>query len=154
MEITRAELAALIGVSERMITELAKQGIVIRAARGKYQMKASVAAYCEHLRNTAAGRGGKDHVESLAGERARLAREQADGHALKNALLRGDTLDRVEVQATWSGIMSSVRSGMLAVTPRVQQQLPALTLAEAGIIEREIREALRVLGEDGDDGSA
>lgn len=150
MEITRGKLAALIGVSERQVTELAKQKIVVRAARGKYQTEASVAAYCEHLRGTAAGRGGKSHVESLAEERARLAREQADGMALKNALLRAETLDRREVEAAWSGILGSVRSGMLAVTPRVQQQVPGLTAADAAVIDREIREALKGLGESGD----
>lgn len=151
MESTGPELAELFETTVQTIAELAKKGIVIRTRRGRYDKDNSTKNYVRHLRETAAGRGGKSHVESLAEERARLAREQADGMALKNALLRAETLDRREVEAAWSGILGSVRSGMLAVTPRVQQQVPGLTAADAAVIDREIREALKGLGESGDE---
>ena len=49
MSCTAAELADLIGVSPRSITDLAKRGIVVRAKRGFDEHK-SVRGYCDHLR--------------------------------------------------------------------------------------------------------
>src|SRR3954464_630052 len=43
-------------------------------------------------------------------ERTRLAKEQADGHELKNAQLRGDLLPADEVVAGWAAAIGRARS--------------------------------------------
>lgn len=142
------ELAALIGVSTRTLTDLAKRGHVAKAKRGRYRLAASVTAYCAHLRGVAAGRGGDDQVATLTTQRARLAREMADAAAAKNAVIRGTMVAAAEVERTWSDILRTVRAGVLAVPSRVQQRLPHLGHADVAAIDREVRDALTEIGRD------
>ncbi|WP_367714503.1 hypothetical protein AB2N04_10760 [Nitratireductor sp. GISD-1A_MAKvit] len=86
----------------------------------------------------------------LSRERARLASEQADQVALKNAALRGELVEASAVQAEWAGVIRSLRSGVLAVVSRVRQRLPHLSTHEAEVIDSELRAALTALGKESD----
>ncbi len=140
------ELASLLGVTLRMITTLIERDIVVKINPGVYDMGESVRRYCAHLRETAAGRGGEEQVLNLTGERARLAREQADSQALKNSIARGDHLPASEVLRTWSETLRATRSRMLAVPSRLRTELPHLTNSDFERIDRELRNALEELG--------
>jgi len=48
----------------------------------------------------------------------------------------------------WSGVLWTVRAGMLAVPSRFQQRLPHLSAHDVAEIDREIREALTEMGGD------
>jgi phage terminase Nu1 subunit (DNA packaging protein) len=144
--VTAAVLADLIGVSPRSITDLAKRGIVVRADRGFDQRK-SVRGYCDQLRKLATGRGGDAAIVTATAERARLAKAQADAVELKNAAIRGTMLDAAEVEATWTGILRTVRAGMLAVPSRAAQRLPHLTAHDVAEIDHEVRAVLTEIGE-------
>ena len=144
--LTGDELAALLGISDRMVRELAKRGHVVKAKRGRYHLAASVAAYCAHLRGVAAGRGGDDQVATLTTERARLAREQADAAALKNGALRGSLVPADKVEREWADVFRTVRAAILAIPSRVQQRLPHLGQADVSALDREIRDALTEVG--------
>lgn len=135
-------LADLLGVHERTIRDLAGDGHVVKVAKGQYDRDASIRRYCTHLREIAAGRGGESGVATLTTERARLAREQADAAALKNAAARGDMVPAAEVTARWSAILVGVRSRILAIPSRVRMRAPHLSRAEIEIVDSEIREAL------------
>jgi phage terminase Nu1 subunit (DNA packaging protein) len=121
---------------------LVRRGLLTKTGRGKFDGDASVRRYIKHLRMVASGRGGEDGVLDLTAERARLAKQQADGHELKNALARGELLEVAVVERTWTGVLSMVRSRMLAVTSRVRQRLPHMTAFDADVVDRELREAL------------
>jgi phage terminase Nu1 subunit (DNA packaging protein) len=75
-------------------------------------------------------------------QRARLASAQADLAELKAAEKRGDLLDAAEVERECSGVLRTVRAGMLAVPSRVGARLPHLTAADVDEIDREVRDAL------------
>ncbi|MCC3245095.1 hypothetical protein LG047_07155 [Methylocystis sp. WRRC1] len=141
--LTGRELAKLLGVHERTIRDLVDREVIVKAERGKYELAASVRAYCEHLRHVASGRGGESGVSTLTAARARLAREQADAAALKNAALRGEMIAAAEVAAAWRMIMTGVRSRMLAIPSRVRAAIPHMTLSEVDIVEREVVDALK-----------
>lgn len=145
MECSAGELVRLFQATVQTITKLAREGIVVRTGRGKYDREKSITNYICHLRDTAAGRGGSDGVQTLTDERARLAKEQADHAALKNEQLRGELVKAVDVEAAWAGIVSDLRSGLLAIPTRVQQRIPTLSSADAMTIDAEIRETLTVL---------
>lgn len=140
--ITARELAALLGVSARTIRELAQEGVVVKTGKGRYALAASVRAYCERQRAAAAGRGGESGVATLTAERARLAREQADAAAIKNAALRGDLLPAADVAASWRAILTGVRARMLAVPSRIGARAAHLSRADLEIVDSEIRDAL------------
>jgi phage terminase Nu1 subunit (DNA packaging protein) len=59
-KVTSADLCRVLGVTREALSDFAKRGIIERGkARGTYQLEASVAGYCAHLREIAAGRGGE-----------------------------------------------------------------------------------------------
>lgn len=144
--VTAAELGAYLDVVPRTITRLANEGHVVRAGRGRYDLAASVRTYVKHIRAMAAGRAG-DEQAGLTAERARLAREQADGIALKNAITRREMLPAAEVEREWSGILRGVRSRMLAVPSRVAARIPTLTKADVALVEHEVAAALTELAD-------
>lgn len=141
------ELAGWLGVSSQSIAAFANDGKVVRVSRGKYDLRASVAAYTAHLREVAAARGGEAQILDLTAERARLAKEQADGQELKNATLRGELVPAAEVEREWSDILRKVRAGILAVTSRVRTSA-GLTAEQAVEMDAELRLALKDLGND------
>lgn len=148
-EVNSKTLADWLRISERSVRAMADEGIVKRAGRGRYLLKESVQAVVEHQRGIAAGRGGASQVLDLTAERARLAKEQADGQELKNRVARGELLVAADVERTWSDALRRLRAGMLAVTGRVRAAT-TIEAADAAIIDREIRDALTALsgGED------
>jgi phage terminase Nu1 subunit (DNA packaging protein) len=68
---------------------------------------------------------------------------------LKNARARGELIAAADVEADWSGMLRTVRAGMLAVPSRVQQRLPHLTAHDVTEIDREVRAGLVELRSDG-----
>lgn len=85
--VTQAEFAVLVGVSEAKVSQLVGEGVIERGQTAH----AWLLAYCERLREVAAGRasieaGGLDLVQ----ERARLARSQREAQDIKNAVARGE----------------------------------------------------------------
>ena len=84
-QISQAEFAEIIGVSEARVSQLVSDGVIVRgdSAHGW------LVAYCERLRDQAAGRAGSEVGGlDLVQERAALAREQREGQAIKNAVAR------------------------------------------------------------------
>ena len=83
----QAEFGDLVGISQPAVSDLVSKGVLDNGA----VLRQWLLAYCLRLREQAAGRlgsevGGLD----LAQERAALAREQRQGIAIKNAVLRGE----------------------------------------------------------------
>lgn len=144
MIVGSAEMADLLGFTTRRVSQLAKEGIVVRVAPGKFDATATIK---NMLHRASAKHEAEEAMRDLDRERARLAREQADGHQLKNAALRRELLPREKVEAEWSNILRKVRAGMLAVPSRVRQRV-GLNAADADAIDREIRDALTALGND------
>lgn len=144
-EIAGPDLAQLFGCSVRMLTTLAQRGTVIRLRTGVYDCPASVQGYIASLRSAAAGRGGAG-IETLTGERTRLASAQAEAAELKNATSRGELVLSAETERVWSEAMVALRSGLLSVPSRVRQKLPGLTAAEVAVIDAELRCTMAALG--------
>jgi phage terminase Nu1 subunit (DNA packaging protein) len=75
--VTGPDLAKLLGLDVRSISDLARAGHVVRISKGRYDLAASVPRYCQHLRDLAQGRfGGTADVASGTAARARLAQAQ------------------------------------------------------------------------------
>ena len=132
--VTASELADHLGVSPRSVTELGRRGIAVRAGPGRWRLRESVRRYCDDLRQRG---GGVAVAASAAAERGRLAKEQADAIALKNARLRGSLVDAEAVQREWGAVLTAVRSGCLAIPSRVGSRLPHLSPADVAAVEAE-----------------
>ena len=90
----------------------------------------------------ASGRGGEEQVYELTAERARLAKEQADAHEMKNAISRGQLVEADHVRREWSDILRKVRAAILASPSRLRQRLPHLTAHDVEAMDGELRRAL------------
>ena len=77
-----SELADYIGVTERRVRQLVDEGVVQRAARDRYWLKASIQAYCRYLKNL------RDGAESKKSEETRLTKVRAEQHEFDLAVKR------------------------------------------------------------------
>lgn len=144
-----ADMCALLGITPPMLTELKKRGIARHVGRDAWDLGATVHAYVTHLRGIASGRGGEDHVLELTAERARLAKEQADAQALKNAQARGELIRAEEAERSWADFLRQLRSRLLAMPARLRSD-GALDRAASEALDRALRDALAGIG-GGDD---
>jgi phage terminase Nu1 subunit (DNA packaging protein) len=147
--VTTRVLSEWLGITVQAVNKHGREGVLPRNEAGCYDLKASVHAYCAHIREVAAGRGGAQQL-NLTAERARLAREQADSYELKNAVTRGELVEVAEAERAWSDTLRTVRSCMLAVPSRVRQRLGHLTVADIEAVDFEVRNALTEAAGDGD----
>ncbi|MDF3821962.1 hypothetical protein P3G55_18805 [Leptospira sp. 96542] len=86
-QVSQAEFAQMIGVSEARVSQLVGENWIVRGDTAHEWLL----SYCERLRDVAAGRasaegGGLDLVQ----ERAALARAQREGVEIKNSVARGE----------------------------------------------------------------
>jgi phage terminase Nu1 subunit (DNA packaging protein) len=142
------ELGLIIGISGRQVRAHAAAGKIRKTKRGRYKLPDAILDYCTHMRHLVVGGGGEQAAAHGASERARLAKEQADGIALRNAVARGALLEAAAVEREWTSILAGVRAGVLAASSRIGQRLPHLPLEDITEIDAELRELLTGLGGD------
>lgn len=124
---TQAEVGAHLDLSDRSIRELLEKGVLPNARRGALDLDACRVAYIRHLRETAAGRATGPAGDDLTAERARLAREQADHYALKNATMRLELLPRADITRTVTAAFQIVRDRLSAIPTRLAGPLARMT---------------------------
>lgn len=84
--INEAAFGELVGISQQAVSEFLE---AVSLAPG-VSASEMLAAYCDRLREQAAGRLGDTDGLDLVQERAALARAQREGHEIKNAVARGE----------------------------------------------------------------
>lgn len=141
-----ADLCDLLGISPAMLSELKKRGIAVHYGKDAYDLAQTVNAYVAHLRGTASGRGGEEHVTSLTAERSRLAKEQADAVALKNQKLRAELVEARDVERAWSDILRQLRARLMAIPARIRADLPQIEASAINAFDRALRDSLTELG--------
>lgn len=81
---TQAAFGELVGIAQPSVSTLMAEGKLPSAGT----LRELLLAYCQRLRDQAAGRMGENTTLDLVQERAALAREQREGQAIKNAVAR------------------------------------------------------------------
>lgn len=134
-----AELAWMLGCTDRAVRGYANRGLAVRAGRrGKYLLGESVRRIHHHLREGSAGRSGND----LAEARSKLTAAQTEAQLLRNATLRGEVLPKVDVIDTWRVLLRGVCQMALAWPGKVAFELPVIGVAERAVLERVVRDDL------------
>ena len=83
-------IAKLFNLTERRVQQLAKDGVIPKANKGKYELVACVQGYIHYLQERAMG---KDSApQDTYTERARLLKAQADKTELEVGTLKGNLL--------------------------------------------------------------
>lgn len=140
------DLCEVLDLSSAALADLKKRGIAIHLGHDAYDLTATVRNYVQHLRGIAAGWGTADQASKLTAERARLAKEQADAQALKNARSRDELVEANAVERAWSDVLRQVRARVLAVPSRLRSELVQADPATFTSIDRALRDALTELG--------
>jgi phage terminase Nu1 subunit (DNA packaging protein) len=110
----------LVGISQPAVSDLMKRGVIVEAQTcGVWLL-----AYTAHLREQAAGRGADGE---LANERARLAREQADAQAMKNALSRKHVAPVAVLEEVLAHVGRQIATVLEGIQPKLKRRHPELT---------------------------
>ena len=129
-------IARLFGVSERRIQQLAKDGIIPKAEKGKYELVGCVRGYIAFLQERAFG---KDVMTIDAHqERARLLKAQADKTELEVKMLNRTLIPVEEVKSDWSAMAVAFRTRLLGLPTRGAHS--ATGLKEFHEVEQALRE--------------
>lgn len=143
---TQSECADWLDISERRLRELIDEGVIDRAEKGQYDVKAVVQQYVRNLREIAAGRGGGSGTK--AEDEARLAKAKADKAEMEAAQMRGELIPADTIAETLQSAVMVMKTRMLAVPPRAASEVGARNVASAEkVIRGHINEALTELSQ-------
>ena len=150
------ELARFLNVQERRIQQLAREDLVVRVARGRYDLRASVARYVGSLQSRLASQGPELGEDPAEAERTALARVRRETAELELAEKRRKVLDRDQVERLLVSIAVGTQTRILAVPANVAIALageedPQTIQAR---LDQELRAALTEIAEAGEDPEA
>lgn len=142
------QLAYLFGVSERRIQQLANEGVVVKEARGRYNLIESVRGYVQYLQAVAQGTQGEKETDY--GD-ARTQKMLADSHTaiMIAAKMAGDLVPVELVQFQWNHMVGAFRAKLLNLpkkaAPMVQNETTFVKCNAA--LQEAVHECLAELSE-------
>ncbi len=132
--LTQEAFGLLVGISQPAVSDLMTRGVIQAGDTGGAWLR----AYCAHLREQAAGRGADGE---LASERARLAREQADAVAMRNAQTRRELVPVALAEAALAHIGRQVATRLEAIVPQLRRRVPDMPPEALRYVEEEVARA-------------
>ena len=146
-----AVISKLLDITPRRLQQLAQDGIVPKADRGRYPLVGCVQGYIRFLRDRHVGGDidGDDGTVDARKERALLARAQREKVVLETEVLRGRLIPAEQVETIWGGMIANFRTRCLSIPVKAASSImAALDLAEAeSILKDLIYEALGELAD-------
>ena len=135
-------IARLLDLSERRVRQLSAEGVIPKAARGRYELVGAVRGYVRYLRDLIL----KDEAGAAdyGTERARLVKAKADLAEMEAARMRGDLLPAPEVAAAWTEIVALLRARLLVLPDKLAPLIhETTTIAESrAVLKKAIHEVL------------
>ncbi len=141
---TLDDLCLWCAISKQTAQTYASKGMFVAVSPGKYRLVKSTNNYIEGLRKAASGRGSP--VESA---RAKLIEAQTKLAEKKAGALSGELVPIKEVEVYWASVLKAVRAAVLAIPSRVAGRIPGIALAILDAMDREIRDVLNELADNG-----
>lgn len=142
LPMTQAEFGAMVGISQPAVSELIERGTLTQSAHASVWLREYISA----LREVAAGRMASGDL-SLATERARLAKEQADRIALQNAITRREYAPTVIIEEVLTRTAARINVIFEALTGSLRRNFPDLSAEKIDHINREIAKARNLVSE-------
>lgn len=144
----KIDFAKLVNYSPGRVTQLIKQGLPVEPD-GRVPVAEARLWILENVKpvhKRPSRQGALDLSRpAILSERDRLAHEQANHVALKNAAMRRELVAAAEVEREWAGMIRQARSALLAVPSRLRQLIPGLSADEVAMIDAELRRVLEEL---------
>lgn len=131
-----ATIAKLLDLTERRVNQLAKEGVLPKAARGRYELVPVVRAYISYLRDRAVNSDvGPD---DYATQRTRLTKAKADMAEMEKEQMANRLIPAADVGDAWEAMVSNMRAKMLSLPTKV---------ATAVFVSEDVSETKRIIKE-------
>ncbi|MDE1715734.1 terminase small subunit [Chromobacterium amazonense] len=130
---TQSEFGQLVGISQQAVSELVSRGVLAQGGT----LIAWLQSYCANLREQAAGRASNGELD-LVQERARLAKEQADRVARRNAQEERELAPVWALEVTLAGVSRQIASVLEAIPVKIKRASATISTADLDMITREI----------------
>ena len=151
IEVTEAELSEILGLSDRRVRVLAKDGIIIKTKPARYDLKKSVSGYIAYIKDTK-----KEEKQGI--DKVKLARE-AEGllhdklkkrkTELQILQLEKEMLFTKDVIEMWTDFAAMVKAKLLNIPTKLAPQL--VGMEDATVIKKaigaEVAEALNEIAD-------
>ena len=109
-------IAKLLKLSERRIQQLAKDNIIPKAERGKYDLVSSVHGYIDFLKAKA---GGDFTAEEVLKNKNKLLKAKAEIAEIEKMKATGELIPKEEVKRTWLELVQKVKQKLLSIPNKV-----------------------------------
>ncbi len=131
-----AVIARFLNLTERRVQQLARDGIIPKPEKGKYDLVGCVQGYIGYLQARAFGKD--TGTVDMYAERGRLLRLQADRAQMELDMMRARLISADEAEELWASLLATFRARMLAVPTRAAHLV--LHLKEFYAIEQSLRD--------------
>ena len=106
-------IAKLLKLSERRVQQLAKDNIIPKAERGKYDLVSSVHGYIDFLKAKA---GGDFTAEEVLKNKNKLLKAKAE---IEKQRATGELIPKEEVKRTWLELVHKIKQKLLSIPNKV-----------------------------------
>ena len=106
-------ISKLLKLSERRVQQLAKDNIIPKAERGKYDLVSSVHGYIDFLKAKA---GGDFTAEEVLKNKNKLLKAKAEIEKMKAT---GELISKEEVKRTWLELVHKIKQKLLSIPNKV-----------------------------------
>jgi len=105
-------ISKLLKLTERRVQQLAKDDIIPKAERGKYDLISSVHGYIDFLKAKA---GGDFTAEDVIKNKNKLMKAKAEIAEIEKQRATGELIPKEEVKSTWLELINKVKQKLLAI---------------------------------------
>ena len=109
-------IAKLLRLTERRVQQLAKDDIIPKAERGKYDLISSVHGYIDFLKAKA---GGDFTGEDVFKNKNKLMKAKAEIAEIEKMKATGELIPKQEVKNTWLELINKVKQKLLTIPNKV-----------------------------------
>ena len=109
-------IAKLLKLSERRVQQLAKDNIIPKAERGKYDLVSSVHGYIDFLKAKA---GGDFTAEEVLKNKNKLLKAKAEIAEIEKKKATGELISKEEVKRTWLELVHKIKQKLLSIPNKV-----------------------------------
>ena len=140
-------IAKLLKLTERRVQQLAKDGIIPKAERGKYDLVSSVHGYIDFLKSKA---GGDFTAEEVIKNKNKLIKAKAELAEIEKMKATSELIPQEEVKRTWLELVQKVKQKLLSIPNKVAPVVVTVkSINEIKlIIQDKIHEALYEISSD------
>jgi len=109
-------ISKLLKLTERRVQQLAKDGIIPKAERGKYDLVSSVHGYVDFLKAKA---GGEFTAEEVIKNKNKLLKAKAELAEIEKMKATGELIPKEEVKRTWLELIYKMKQKLLSIPNKV-----------------------------------